>query len=873
MPLPIKFNPKVASQLEDRAALAKLKKLKKSKPKSNSVIDIIERIRQDVEENLGQFRNDYRCIMSVDELKDYIQKAEEVGELSLDTETDGLNPLVDMIVGLCLYFPGGKPVYVPINHVDYFSDQRIEGQLTEEQVRECLELFTGKYIMHNAPFDIRVVKHQVGIKLKIYWDALPASQIIEENESHKLKDLHGKYISHTKEKTFDELFGKLPFKYVPIEYAYLYGAHDAIDTYELMLYQLDILTQPGFEQLMWLYRNIEIPMIDVIIDLEDTGVAVDTEYLSFLHKKYNEELDKAEQACQDEIETCYAKEIATYNAEAVKKFTFPVNIGSQTQLATLFFDILKISKPIKEKKDRCMDEDVMQALSSKHSVAKHILDYRGAKKITSTYVDNIPQILHTDGRVHTHFSSNGAKTGRMSSSDPLNLQNIPSHNEDIRKMFIGQTTTRDVVCRSDGAHIFERTEEIELDTGWQWVELVKPGDHLVTGETVKVVKSKSRRTLIAFVESDVVVTARTRRIIQGSDYSAQEPRVLAQLCEDEGMLAAYRAGKDLYVEIASISFHKPYKFCLEHFPKGCPIKQNAEGKWEYALLKTGEDDGKLNFEDLKYDEVNLDDYDYDKLADGETDVYKVGKEFRGQAKRILLGIMYGRGERSIAEQLECDIDEAREIKNNVYSAFPKIKVFERDSATMVHEKGYVTTLWGRRRHLGDYNLPNFEFYYLYPDKDVIDETRTVPDSIASELRGKLANLRWKKKDEFIKSKKENERILIVDNNSKIAAAGRQIINSRVQGSAADMSKLALIKIKNDEELTSRGVRLIIPVHDEILIETPLRYARYVKERFAYDMETAAKPVLTIPVSCDVVSAERWYGDEMDLNTVLAGLVD
>lgn len=90
-------------------------------------------------------------------------------------------------------------------------------------------------------------------------------------------------------------------------------------------------------------------------------------------------------------------------------------------------------------------------------------------------------------------------------------------------------------------------------------------------------------------------------------------------------------------------------------------------------------------------------------------------------------------------------------------------------------------------------------------------------------------------------------------------------------SAADMSKKALVKIRNDEELNKRGVRPIIPVHDEILIETPLRYAKYVKERFAHDMETAAEDRLSIPISVDVVSSERWYGDEIDLNEELEGL--
>ena len=108
------------------------------------------------------------------------------------------------------------------------------------------------------------------------------------------------------------------------------------------------------------------------------------------------------------------------------------------------------------------------------------------------------------------------------------------------------------------------------------------------------------------------------------------------LCGDEGMLQAYRDGKDLYVEIAAISLHLSYKECLEHFPKGCPIKQ-IDGKWYYAKLKSGEEDTKKDFKDIDYSDINPDDYDYDKLADGETDTYKAGKDRRGQAKKILLG--------------------------------------------------------------------------------------------------------------------------------------------------------------------------------------------------------------------------------------------
>ena len=147
----------------------------------------------------------------------------------------------------------------------------------------------------------------------------------------------------------------------------------------------------------------------------------------------------------------------------------------------------------------------------------------------------------------------------------------------------------------------------------------------------------------------------------------------------------------------------------------------------------------------------------------------------------------------------------------------------------------------------------------------------VPSTISDEYKTKIERLFWKKREAYIEELRTKHNIIVIDNNNKIAEATRQIINSRVQGSAADMSKLALIKIHNDEELIKRQVKIIIPVHDDILIETPLRYARYVKQRFADDMETAPKPKLAIPITCDVVSSDRWYGEELILNDELADL--
>lgn len=502
MALPIKFKAEIASKLKDREILEKVKASKKSTPKANSIIDVIERIRQDVEKHLGEYKKRYQLIRTKNDLLKYIERANIYGEIAIDTETDGLNPLVDKIIGLCLYFPGEPAVYVPINHVDYFSDERLPDQLTEEEVRECLEKLTAKIIYHNAPFDIRVIKNQVGIRLSVWWDTLAASQILNENEPHGLKVMHSKYISHRVEKTFSEFFGSLKFKYVPIEYAYLYGANDAIDTFDLKDFQQKYLEnpdRPDMVQLNWLFRNIEIPMIDVIVDLEDNGVAIDTEYLEELHNKYTPILTHALEKCADAVDEYFDK-IQLYNASHVNKpLKLPLNIGSPKQLEILFYDILKCD-PVPNKKARSTDEDVMNVFKAKYPIAKSILEYRSALKLVSTYIDNIPSILHTDGRVHTHFNANGAKTGRMSSSDPINLQNIPSHNDDIRKMFAGQTTYRDVEKRHDGAYIFDRCEEVETKDGWKFVEQLKPGDILVDGEVVRVVKVKEFRVLVALEE-------------------------------------------------------------------------------------------------------------------------------------------------------------------------------------------------------------------------------------------------------------------------------------------------------------------------------------------------------------------------------------
>lgn len=305
--------------------------------------------------------------------------------------------------------------------------------------------------------------------------------------------------------------------------------------------------------------------------------------------------------------------------------------------------------------------------------------------------------------------------------------------------------------------------------------------------------------------------------------SQQEPKVMTQMCGDEKMLKAYQEGKDLYAEIAALSFNTTYENCLEFRPDGTT---NAEGK-----------------------------------------------NRRSQAKSILLGVLYGRGVPSIAEQLGTTTKKAQAIKDSVFKGFPAIPKFEQDSLDMAYEKGYVTTLWGRKRRLPNLQLDEFEFSWkdgAPPEDDLLDfddmnepyfnETE-VPEDVQEYYIEKLRKC-WGSHKRKIFEAAANDGIIITDNGAKIADAQRQCVNARIQGSAADMSKLAMILVGKDERLKELGFRLLIPVHDELIAECPEENVKECAERFANLMSQAAEGRLTIPIKCDVSISKEWYGEEL-----------
>lgn len=319
-------------------------------------------------------------------------------------------------------------------------------------------------------------------------------------------------------------------------------------------------------------------------------------------------------------------------------------------------------------------------------------------------------------------------------------------------------------------------------------------------------------------------------VMLSCDYSAQEPRVTAYISHDPNMIDAFKKGRDIYASIASLAFHVPYEKCLEFHPE------------------TGE-------------------YQAD------------GKERRGQAKFIVLGICYGRSVPSIAEQLfgtrtdmseEEKTKEAQKVYDAVLNAFPNLRKLMIESESFAKSHGFVETMLGRRRHLPDIRLDEFEFKplsgYVNPDVDPLDpatlQNRSeIPDRIVKQLSREFSGYKYfgqiaRRTRELY----ENDHIRVINNRPKINDARRQLVNSRVQGSAADLTKLAMLRLSSDPNWTRIGGRLLVCIHDELLVEVPIDNYQEGADILESAMLGAAD-FMPFPSKCDVTTSFRWYGLE------------
>lgn len=292
------------------------------------------------------------------------------------------------------------------------------------------------------------------------------------------------------------------------------------------------------------------------------------------------------------------------------------------------------------------------------------------------------------------------------------------------------------------------------------------------------------------------------------------------------MINAYKQGKDLYATIAAGVYHNNYEDNLEHFP-----------------------DGSFN---------------------------KDGKKRRSSVKSLLLGIMYGRGVASIAEQTGCSTKEAQEIIDNFYNGFPDVKKWMDETNEFAKKNGYVEDLWGRRRRLPDIQLPKFEV--KFKDKNITDTefnpiigSLGVVDSgkstIIKEYLDKAFKCRGRAQIDKLKQEALKDNIDIRDNGGFISQAERQCVNARIQGGAATMSKRAMIKVHNDDLLRQWGFKLMLAVHDELIGECPIENQDKVADRLCELMKSAALPEVTVPFKCDPTIERSWYYEDYSASVI------
>lgn len=430
----------------------------KKKDSQLSIYETLDNIRRNVDRILGVYKENTEVIASRERLHEYISVALENGIIAVDTETNNsLDPITCKLMGPCLYTPGQKNAYIPINHVDLHTGERLPWQLTEEDVREeFLRLTDIKIIMHNGKFDYQVIKCTTGVEMDIYWDTLIAVRILDENEKRaNLKQQYIDKIDPTIEKySIEHLFEGVEYAIVSPELFALYAATDAYMTFKLYEWQKSNFEVRGNDRLLKLFLEVEMPIVVVAAEMELTGVEVDREYAERLSLKYHKKLDAVKRDIETQLES-YSDiidrwrltEEANFHPKSKKpdkngefklmkskneQLKSPPELSSPTQFAILLYDVLKV--PVVDKKNpRGTGEDILKKIDN--PLCSLVLKQRGIDKLIGTYIDKLPACVNEKtGRLHAHFNQMGTETGRFSSSDP-NLQNIPSHEKSIRMMF------------------------------------------------------------------------------------------------------------------------------------------------------------------------------------------------------------------------------------------------------------------------------------------------------------------------------------------------------------------------------------------------------------------------------------------------------
>ena len=411
-------------ELEFKTIFAKLLKIFQGNPAETSQSDDFK------DESVKSFNKDdvtYKLVVKENEARKLAARLLESSLFVFDTETDGLNTFELHLAGASFCIKPGEAFFIATNPFENdggLFDSKLNDRLPVSTFvkifKKVFENADIKKVCQNGKYDIAVLK-SLGIDVSnFYFDTMLASYILDPDQKHNMDDLSEKYLNYSPI-PISTLIGekKDPSKIFDSDANALsdYAAEDADITYRLYEKLDRELKKQGIENVGY---DIEFPLVPVLQQMENEGVKIDTAAL----KSFSKDLQIL---------------IDNYSSEIYKSAGTEFNINSPKQLQEILFTRLNLATGRKTKTGFSTDARALENLRGEHEIIEHILNYRQASKLKSTYADALPNLINKKtGRIHTTFNQTIASTGRLSSIDP-NLQNIPIRTEmgkEIRKAFV-----------------------------------------------------------------------------------------------------------------------------------------------------------------------------------------------------------------------------------------------------------------------------------------------------------------------------------------------------------------------------------------------------------------------------------------------------
>jgi len=423
----IKLSLQLATINTDVPLKTSLKEFKRKEPEWTRLLDYFRKfefsslLKLIPEQSRGSEaeKTEYKTILDEKALEKAL--ADIKHEVSIDTEATSKSPVIAELVGISFSSNPEKGYYIPLTHSYIGAPEQLPKESVLKHLRGVLEDLKIKKTGHNIKYDLIVLRNE-GINLKgTAFDTMLASYLLNPNKAkHNLEDVSMDYLTF-KKLSFKDIIGKgkKDFRDVSIEDATRYSGEDAVVPLKLKDILEPAIKKEGLEKLFY---DLEMPLIEVLADMEISGIKIDLSLMEALSKELEREIESLE------------KRIYFLAGE---KF----NINSPKQLQEILFKKLGLRTIKKTKTGFSTDVEVLEQLALEHELPKEILDHRTLSKLKNTYVDGLPKIVNPKtGRLHTSFNQTVTATGRLSSSEP-NLQNIPIRGEwgkRIREAFIAE---------------------------------------------------------------------------------------------------------------------------------------------------------------------------------------------------------------------------------------------------------------------------------------------------------------------------------------------------------------------------------------------------------------------------------------------------